>query len=139
MRRLLVIFAAAVLIQLAVGVQTAAAQEDMGRLLQQLEDDSDKFSNAVAKALDKGKYDGTAAEDEMLRYVRDFEDSIDRLKNAYDNGGDRVTHGKAVQTRARVIDKFLKKNALGGTVATDWGTVRADLLRVARALNLKQS
>ena len=58
MRRFLVIFAAAVLIQLAVGVQTAAAQEDMGRLLQQLEDDSDRFSNAVAKALDGGKWDG---------------------------------------------------------------------------------
>ena len=139
MRRFLVIFAAAVLIQLAVGVQTAAAQEDMGRLLQQLEDDSDRFSNAVAKALDGGKWDGTAAEDEMLRYVRAFEDSIDRLKDAFDKGGDRVTHGKAVQTRARAIDKFLKKNALGGTVDTDWGTVRASLLRIARALNLKDS
>jgi hypothetical protein len=93
----------------------------------------------VAKALDGGKWDGTAAEDEMLRYVRDFEDSIDRLKEAYDKGGDRVTHGKAVQTRSRAIDKFLKKNALGGTVDTDWGTVRASLLRIARALNLKES
>jgi hypothetical protein len=139
MRRLLVVFAAAVLIQLAVGVQTAAAQEDMGRLLQQLEEDSDKFSNAVAKALDGGKWDGTAAEDEMIKYVRDFEDSIDRLKEAYEKSGDRVTTGKAVQTRARAIDKFLKKNALGGTVDTDWGTVRADLLRIVRALNLKES
>ena len=139
MRRSLVIFAAAILIQFAVEVQTAAAQEDMGRLLQQLEDDSDRFSNTVAKALDKSRYDGTAAEDEMVRYVRDFEDAIDRLKNAYDNGGDRVTHGKAVQTRAKAIDKFLRKNSLGETVTTDWGTVRADLLRLARAINTKGS
>jgi hypothetical protein len=139
MRRSLIIFAAALLIQFAIGVQTTTAQEDLGRLLQQLEDDSDRFSNTVAKALDKSSYDGTAAEDEMVRYVRDFEDAIDRLKNAYDNRGDRVTHGKAVQTRAKAIDKFLKKNSLGDTVATDWGTVRADLLRLARALNIKAS
>src|SRR5687767_11991350 len=105
MRKLMVIFAAAVLIPLAVGVQNAAAQEDLGRLLKQLEEDSDRFSNAVAKALDSSPHDGTAAEDEMIRYVRDFEDGIDRLKEAFDEGKDKVPAGRDVQTRARAIEK----------------------------------
>ncbi len=66
----------------------------------------------------------------MIRYVRDFEDSIDRLKEAYEKGQDTSLLAKSVQTKSKAIDKFLKKNPVGGNVATDWGTVKADLLRL---------
>ena len=133
MRTLFSIFAAAFLFTLTLGIVAVRAQdEDPGRLLKQLEEDSDRFSNTVAKALDASKWDGTAAEDQMTRYVRDFEDSIDRLKKAYDAGSPTKSLAKEVQTRSLAIDKFLKKNALGGNVDTDWGTVRAILIRVAK-------
>jgi hypothetical protein len=137
MKKLVTFFAGILLITFAVLVQTAAGQEDAGRLLKQLEDDSDRFSNAVSKALDSSKYDGTAAEDEMIRYVRDFEDSIDRLKEAYEKGQDTSLLAKAVQTKSKAIDKFLKKNPIGGTTTTDWGTVKADLLRLKATRMIK--
>ena len=117
--------------------ESISAQEDIGRLLKQVEDDSDRFSNAATKALDSSRYDGTATEDQMVRFVRDFEDSIDRLKKAYDKGNEALIPAKEVQARAKTIDKFLKKNNLGGTVSTDWGTVKIGLARLARAYKLK--
>ena len=138
MKRLVSVFAGMLLLTFAVLVQTASAQEDAGRLLKQLEDDSDRFSNTVAKALDSSKYDGTDAEDEMIRFVRAFEDSIDRLKEAYEKGNDTLELAKAVQTRAKAIDKFLKKNAdVGGNTMTDWGTVKAVLLRIKATKMIK--
>jgi hypothetical protein len=138
MKRLVSIFAGMFLLTFAILVQTATAQEDAGRLLKQLEDDSDRFSNTVAKALDSSRYDGTEAEDEMTRFVRAFEDSIDRLKEAYEKGNDTLDLAKAVQTRAKAIDKFLKKNAdVGGNTMTDWGTVKAVLLRIKATKMIK--
>jgi ElaB/YqjD/DUF883 family membrane-anchored ribosome-binding protein len=124
-------------VTLAFFIQAAVAQEDVGRLIKQLEDDSDRFSNTTTKALDSSKWDGTDAEDEMIKYVRNFEDAIDRLKKTYEDGKDTLEDAKEVQTRAKTIDKFLKKNPLGTEVDTDWGTVRADLLRLAKTGKVK--
>ena len=130
MKRTLIIFVGMFVVAFAVCVQTASAQEDVGRLIKQLEDDSDRFSNSTTKALDNSRFDGTSTEDELIRYVRDFEDSIDRLKKGYDNSHDTTLLAREVQTRSKAIDRFLKKNPLGGRVGTDWGTVKATLLRI---------
>ena len=132
MKRLISVFAGTLLVAFTFLVQTAAAQDDPARLLKQLEDNSDRFSNSVAKALDSGPFDGKPAEDEMTRYVRDFEDSIDRFKEAYEKKQPTGLMARQLQTRSKAIDKFLKKNDLGGTVGTDWGTVKADLLRIKK-------
>jgi hypothetical protein len=137
MRKSLSILVGAFVVTLAFFVQAAVAQEDVGRLIKQLEDDSDRFSNTTTKALDASKWDGTDAEDEMIKYVRNFEDAIDRLKKSYEGGRDTMPDAKEVQVRAKTIDKFLKKNSLGPQVDTEWGTVRSDLLRLAKTEKVK--
>lgn len=139
MKKFLSSIAAAFIIALVLFAQTTSAQENAGRLIKQLEDDSDRFSNSVTKALDKSKFDGTSTEDQLIRYVRDFEDSIDRLKKGYDNRETTTYLAKEVQTRSRAIDKFIKKYPLGGNDATDWGTVRSDLIRLRNTRLVKTS
>ena len=139
MKRSFAVLAAIFIVSLGVFIQTASAQEDPTRLIKQLEDDSDRFSNSVTKALDKSRFDGTSTEDQLIRYVRDFEDSIDRLKKGWDNGEDPTLLAREVQTRSKAIDKFLKKYPLGGSVATDWGTVRSDLIRLKNTKMIKTS
>lgn len=139
MRRLLTIFVGAFLFTIAIGVQTSSAQEDVGRLIKQLEEDSDRFSNSTTKALDNSRFDGSSTEDQLIRYVRDFEDAIDRLKKGYDNREDTTLLAREVQTRSKAIDKFLKKYPLGGDVATDWGTVKSDLIRLRNTKKIKTS
>jgi hypothetical protein len=131
MKRLIPFFAGVFLLTLGLFVQSATAQsEDVSRLIKQLEEDSDRFSNSATKALDKSEYDGTAREDELIRAVRGFEDSIDKLKNAHDNARDTYDNAKVVQAKSIAINKWLKGHSLGDTVATDWGTVKATLLRL---------
>ena len=130
MKRLIPIFAGVFLLTLGLFVQAAKAQEDVGRLIKQLEEDSDRFSNSATKALDKSKWDGTPREDELIRAVRSYEDSIDKLKNAFDNHRDTFAEAKVVQGKSVAIDKWLKGHSLGPEVATDWGTVKATLLRL---------
>ncbi|PYT00761.1 MAG: hypothetical protein DMF63_05490 [Acidobacteria bacterium] len=131
MKRLIPIFAGAFLLTLGLFVQSASAQsEDVTRLIKQLEEDSDRFSNSATKALDKSEYDGTAREDELIRAVRGFEDSVDKLKQAHDNARDTYDNAKVVQAKSIAINKWLKNHSLGSTVATDWGTVKATLLRL---------
>ncbi len=139
MKRSLTIFAGLYLVAFALCVQTASAQENATRLIKQLEDDSDRFSNSVTKALDKSRFDGTSTEDQLIRYVRDFEDSIDRLKKGWDKGEDPTLLAREVQTRSKAIDKFLKKYPLGGDTKTDWGTVRSDLIRLKNTKMIKTS
>ena len=134
MKKLIPIFAGVFLLTLGLFVQAATAQDqevDVGRLIKQLEEDSDRFSNSATKALDKSEYDGTAREDELIRAVRGYEDSIDKLKNGYDNNRDSTyENAKVVQAKSIAIDKWLKNHSLGAEVATDWGTVKATLLRL---------
>ena len=131
MKKLIPIFVGVFLLTTGLLVQTASAQEDIGRLIKQLEEDSDRFSNSATKALDASEFDGTAREDELIRAVRSYEDSIDKLKNSYDNKRDSTpAHAKEVQAKSIAIDKWLKAHSLGPQVATDWGTVKATLLRL---------
>jgi hypothetical protein len=130
MKKVIPIFAGVFLLTLGLLVQSAKAQEDVGRLVKQLEEDSDRFSNSATKALDKSKYDGTPREDQLIRAVRSYEDSIDKLKNAVDNHRDPYADAKVVQAKSIAIDKWLKGHPLGPEVATDWGTVKATLLRL---------
>jgi hypothetical protein len=133
MKKLIPIFAGVFLLTLGLFVQAAKAQDqemDVGRLIKQLEEDSDRFSNSATKALDKSEYDGTAREDELIRAVRNYEDSIDKLKNAHDNARNTYDNAKVVQAKSVAIDKWLKNHSLGAEVATDWGTVKATLLRL---------
>jgi len=139
MKKTLSIFAAVFVMMLGVAVQTAQAQEDAGRLIKQIEEDSDRFSNSTTKALDNSRFDGTTTEDQLIKYVRDFEDSIDNLKKAWDKGEDPTLLAKEVQTRSKAIDKFLKKYPLGGDVQTDWVTVKSGLIRLKKTKMIKVS
>ena len=124
-------------VALVLSIQTVRAQEDVGRLLKQLEENSDRFSKTLNKALDESQINGTNTEDEINGYVKQYEDSTDRLKKNYDKGQDNRVATQEVLSRAKTINKFLKAHPLNSTVKTDWATVKNDLNRLARAHKLK--
>jgi hypothetical protein len=124
-------------VALVLSVQTVKAQEDVGRLLKQLEEDSDRFSKTLNKALDQSAINGTNTEDEINGYVKQYEDSTDRVKKNYDKGQDNRVAVQDTLQRAKTINSFLKKHPLNPTVKTDWGTVKNDLNRLARAHKMK--
>jgi hypothetical protein len=137
MKTLLSTFVSILFITLVFSTQVARAQEDVGRLLKELEESSDRFSKSLNQALDRSKFNGTSSEDEINGYVKTYEDSTDRLKKNHDKGQDMRVSTQEVVQHARTIDKFLKKNPMDATVKTDWNTVKAQLRRVARAQKVK--
>jgi len=118
---------------------SASAQEDTQRLLKILEEDSDRFSNTFDKELDNSRINGTSAEGEITRYVKAYEDSTDRLKKQYDQGKFADVAAREVLTRAKSIEKFMRKykSQMGSTTITDWNTVKNDLNRLAQAYKIK--
>jgi hypothetical protein len=137
MKKTFSVLVSIVFVAFIVSVQTAKAQEDIGRLLKQLEENSDRFSKSLNQALDDSEFNGTNTEDEINGYVKQYEDSTDRLKKDYDKQQDTRVATREVISRAKNINKFLRKNKLNTTVQTDWQTVRQDLTRLAMANGLK--
>ena len=137
MKQIISISAGVLLVILAISIQSINAQEDVGRLLKQLEEDSDRFSKTLNKGLDNSQINGTNTEDEINGYVKQFEDSCDRLKKNYDKRQDTRVSVQEVLGRGRSIDTFLKKYKLNSTVRTDWRTVKDDLNRLARAHKMR--
>jgi hypothetical protein len=137
MKHLLATVIGVLFVALAFSVQTAKAQEDMGRLLQQLEEHSDQFNHDLDTALDASQYNGTSAEDEVNGYVKRFEDATDKLKNNYNDSRNNKVAATEVLERAKTINTFLKNHALGDVVTTSWATIRSDLQRIATAYKLK--
>jgi len=137
MKNLLATIVGVLFVALAFSVQTAKAQEDMGRLLQQLEEHSDQFNHDLDTALDGSQWNGTSAEDEVNGYVKRFEDATDKLKNNYNDSKNNKVAATEVLERAKTINTFLKNHALGDTVTTAWATIRTDLQRIATAYKLK--
>ena len=117
--------------------RTAAAQEDVGRLLHQLESDTDRFSKTLDNAMDHSSLNGTSQEGEMTRYVKDFEDAVDHLKDKYEDREYASVAAQDVLSRARLINKFLKENRLDAATQTDWASVKMDINRIARVYKVK--
>ena len=137
MKHLFATFVGILFIALAFPVQTARAQEDVGRLVEQLEEHSDKFVKSLDTALDGSQYNATSSEDEIHGYVKRFEDATDKLKDNWGDNKNNKVAATEVLERARTIDTFLKNHALGDVVTTDWNTIKSDLERIAKAYKLK--
>ena len=137
MKRIIAIFTGTIFVALVFAVSSAKAQEDVARLLKQLEEHTDRFSKTLNNGLDNSPINGTNTEDEINGYVRQFEDSADRLKKNYDKGQDNRVAVQEVLGRAKTINGFLKKHPINPTVGTEWTNIRGDLRRLAKAHKVK--
>jgi Sec-independent protein translocase protein TatA len=117
--------------------QAIKAQEDVGRLLQELENNSDRFAKSFDNAADNSDLNGTSTEGEATRYVHEFEDSIDRLKAAYDKNKEAKIAAQDVVTRAKLINKVMNKYKMDEASQTDWKSVKVTLERLAAAYSVK--
>ncbi len=130
--------AVAIALALAGGVERASAQrQDVDRILRRLEENTDRFTKSLDSALDHSPLNGTRAEDEVNGYVHDFEEATDRLKDHYEDSGAAPNSAREVLVRAQNIDRFMRRNRLGGRAAGDWQVVRSDLNALARAYRLR--
>ena len=109
------ISALAFALALSSGVEQVSAQrEDVKQILRRLEDNTDRFSKSLDSALDHSPLNGTRAEDEINGYVHDFEEATDHLKDRYSDNGAAPNLAREVLARGQSIDRFMRRNRLGG-------------------------
>jgi len=138
MKRIIAVLTGTIFVAFVFAVSTAKAQEeDVARLLEQLEEHTDHFSKSLDSGLDNTEINGTNVEDEINNFVKQFEEATDKLKKNYDKGHDNRVAVKEVLGRAKMIDSFLKKHPVNETVTTDWTNVKGDLARLAKAHKVK--
>lgn len=114
----------------------APQREDVKRILKRLEEDTDRYSKSLDSALDKSPLNGTRAEDEINNYVHQFEEATDHLKDKYEDQGAAPNLTREVLSRAQSIDRFMRRNSLGGQAESDWRIVRSDLNLLARSYRI---
>ena len=137
MKRAISVLTILVAVQLAVPFWTVEAQrEDVKRLLKRLEENTDRFSKSLDSALDRSALNGTKAEDEINGYVHQFEEATDRLKDRYEDQGAAPGAAREVLSRGQAIDRFMRRNRLGGKAESDWQIVRSDLNLLARTYRI---
>ena len=137
MKKTLSILTILVSVQLAGPFWAVQAQrEDVKRVLKRLEEDTDRFSKSLDSALDRSVVNGTKAEDEINGYVHQFEEATDKLKDRYEDQGAAPGAAREVLNRGQAIDRFMRRNRLGGKAESDWQIVRSDLNLLARTYRI---
>ena len=117
--------------------QAIRAQEDVGLMMKELEDKTDRFAQSFDNALDNSEINGTSTEGEVTRFVHEFEDSVDRLKKVWNDGKDTRIAAQDTVARAKAINNVMRKYKLDATAQTDWASVKDSMKRIAKVFKVK--
>ncbi|HKR01915.1 MAG TPA: hypothetical protein VJT09_14640 [Pyrinomonadaceae bacterium] len=144
MNRIRRIFSVSLVLALAaVGVTTQAqvrtnraTTQQVRQLIRRIENRTDVFRTSLENSLDRSRINGTNAEDDINRFVSDFESSTNALRDRFNARQDVSTEVQNVLDRAAVIDRFMRRNRVGGNAEGNWATLRVDLNELARLYNI---
>jgi hypothetical protein len=122
------------------GYGKQSPKSDVERVMNRVETNSDQFTKAFDKALDRSKLDGTSREDQLNNQVRQLGRALDRLRTEFnrgDNRGETRSNLQQVMRQAEGIDRLMRNTRMAGGVEEKWTDVRKDLNTLAGMYNLK--
>lgn len=115
------------------------SKSDVDRIIKRVETRSDEFKDAVDKALDRSRLDGTRKEDNINEQVKELEKALDNLRSDFDRTDTwRETHNevRAVLNQADEVGRIVKRNQFPAHVERGWIALRTDLNTLAGIYNL---
>ena len=133
---------ALVLALTGLSVSAQVQRRNLGRdqqarqLIRRIESRTDAFRNSVATALDQSRIDGTRREDNINQLVADFDNATNTLRERVNSRQAVAADVQSVLDQAALIDRFMRRNRLGGSAETDWASLRVDLNELARVYGL---
>ena len=110
--------------------------EQVKRLLGQVEREADSFRKSLDDALDKTDFDHTKAEDNINDFVKEFEMATDHLKDRFSKKQSAAADAEDVLRHASRIDVFMQNHRLTARAQEDWARLRQDLDELAQAYNV---
>ncbi len=143
MNRVRRIFSASFVILLAlasVGMEAQAQRRgrnaQVRQLVRSIETRTDAFRNSLGNALDQSTIDNTRREDNVNQFVSDFESATDQLSTRVQSRQFGTADIQLVLDRASLIDRFMRRNRVGGQAEIEWASIRQDLNQLASLYNL---
>jgi hypothetical protein len=109
---------------------------ELGRIITQIEQQSDRFRSSLDSALDKSRFDGTAREDNINAFVKDFYRQTKNLRNRFNRHKSAAADVQSVLEKTRRIDSFMRRYPLSSTAQNDWSTLKTSLDELAAAYNV---
>lgn len=118
------------------GVPFRRDDKEVGRILNGLEQQSDKFRSSLGSALDRSPLNGTQREDDINVFVRDFYAETKGLRDHFNDHKSTGADVQSVLERAARIDQFMQRHPPANNVQNDWSALKVNLDELARAYNV---
>lgn len=116
------------------------SKRDVERIIQRLENNTDRFKKAVDRQLDHSVLDGTRQEDRINDRVDDLENATDRLRSRFDRTDNWLETRPDVENVVRVADRIngLFDRVRGySPVRSSWAMVHSDINALAGVYRIR--
>jgi hypothetical protein len=119
-----------------VGQPFRLSDKDVEKILQRIEQQSDKFRSSLDSALDKSRFNGSNREDDINSFVKEFYKETKNLRDRFDSRKSTAPDVQRVLDRAARIDGFMRRFSLSSRAQDDWSTLKSYLDELASAYNV---
>jgi hypothetical protein len=109
------------------------------RLIADAENRSDDFKNALRRALDHSRADGTYREHRMNAEARSLANAMDRMRDAWNNDRNLYrarTNLRSALLSGRSLQRQFGRFYLRSHVESEWSALRAELNRLAEVFEV---
>lgn len=119
------------------GLPYRLSDREVEKILQRIEQQSDRFHSALDSSLDKSRFDGSREEDDINRFVKEYYEQTKRLRDRFKDHKSTSADVQAVLERAASIDSFMRRNRLRKNNAErEWAKLRTNLDELAQVYNV---
>ena len=115
------------------------SESELTQLIQQIENDGDKFRVSLTDAFFQRPYDQTRSEGHMNDALRGFKRATDQVRIHFDAKQLVSDDVQRLLDQAQPLDNFMRDNSLTGRARDDWSTLRTNLNLLANAYNISPS
>jgi hypothetical protein len=109
------------------------ADADLAQLLYRIGNRTDEFRRRLDDEMDRVRLTGTRREDEIHKNLQEFVKATDRLQGRFNEQRANSGDVRDVVRRGQTIDRFVRRNGLGGRAERTWNALRGDLEDLAAA------
>lgn len=116
-----------------VGLPYRLSDKEVERILHSVEQQSGRFRESLAKALDRSRLDDTDREDDINSFIKQFDQEVRRLHDRFDDKKSVAADVQTVLDRAARIDGFMRRRGPAESAQDEWQALRASLDQLAEA------
>jgi len=109
------------------------SDKDIKTLIEQIDENRDKFEGNLASSLKDAKLRGPNGETDVSKYLDDYKDNVHKVKDRFSDDYSASTELQTVLSQATRIDTYMKNSAPTVKGRSEWDREAASLKSLAEA------